>query len=422
MKKYICVILILFLWCADDFYVFGYTGRGLFPITSAENHDEFKAKDEADEIFQMLKTLNELGIARGDEKGDFRLKSKLKREDAVILITQLLNEDALRGKKEWKQANLSEIKFKDVLKESYYAPYIAFATKSSIVGGVSNEIFGVGRNITQREFLILLLRLLNYEVIWDKTDIAALSKELGLLQEIAWKPDEQIDREEAFRMIYHTLFAEVNESGTVFYKTRGFSLVEKQEKLEIKSAISKNLREVEIEFNKSLSTYLKEIKVKAKNAHLGNISPRISQKHDKIILSCGINMQNGGFYEFEIEGVYARDGAKLKQTAVSLLAFDVKNPEIIQVEQKEDVVEVFFDEPISNYGKISLHPAKNKRDVTFPSFRNIYLSEFGTKLSIRGLSYEYDVDYIMNFSDYKDYVGKRGMDLEKEIRFQKIQK
>lgn len=421
MKKCIYMVLILFLW-NTTIQAMEYMSGEIQFLSTGTQIAQSDPKSEQQNMEQILNTLKELHIAKGDEKGDFQLKSKLKREDAVILITRLLHEDVLKAQKEHKSMDLSRIKFKDVVKESYYAPYIAFAIQSSIVSGISSEEFGVGRSITQKEFAILLLRLLNYEVIWGKTDIAALSKESGLLNGISFEPAQEIDRERAFVMLYNSLFAKINKSDISLFEKRGFDLVEKQEKLEIKSAISKNLREVEIELNKPVSTYLKEMKVRVKNAHLGRISPRVSEDRNKLILSCGINMQNGGFYEFEIEGVYAMKGPKLQKTAVSLLAFDVKNPEIIRVEQVGEGIEVLFDEPISSYGKISLHPADSDENPTFPSLKNIHFREFGTKIFINGLSYEYDVDYIMNFSDYRDYVGKRGFDLEKEIRFQKTQK
>lgn len=419
MRKYLCLVLILFLLNLQFPQALSNIRSQVHRSSVGDINSKMDFKTKEERVLEVLKTLQQLNIAKGDEKGDFQLKSKLKREDAVILICRLFNRDIVKERREARFQQQDQRKFKDVVQGSYYAPYIDFSTSHSIVSGISQNEFGVGKTITQKEFLTLLLRVLNYEVIWNKTDIAKLSKEVGISNHLELKLDEAIFREEAFLMIYHTLFAKSHKSEEAFYKQKGFSLSRELDDFHIKAVASNNLREVEISFNKPLSTYLNEAKFQVKNAHLGRIEGRVSADDSKLILSCGINMQNGGFYEFEIEGIYPKEGYKLEKTVVSFVTFDVKVPEITRVEQVNDAVEISFDEPVANYGKISIHPVKREEDASSPSLKNLHFRENNTKLMISGLVYEYDVDYIMNFTDYRDYAGKRGIDLEKEIIFRK---
>lgn len=413
MKKIVMIVLTVFL-INHNFYV--YASSDMENQFYLLQHHALKSEKKYDKVVEIL---NAIGIVSGDGSGDFKLQDELKREDAILLICRLMNVSPEVITK----ANMVNSSFKDLSAGKYYVPYVKYAEQKLWVRGISSETFGVGRTVTKKEFLAIILRILEYEANWEKRDIIKLSSELGLIVNIDIdQPDKPIKRLDSFLVMYNTLFSTPNKSEFEFYKKVGIQFPKEIDSFMVKSILSKNLREVEIEFNKPVSTFLKEAKFSVKNANLGRISARISDDYSKLILFFGINMQNGALYQIEIDGIYSQKASKLPKTMISFISYDLKVPEIVSVKQIEnELIEVIFDEPVSNYGNVTIRKYYKEKDdkPLILGLKNFVLKEFGNKLYIKGLKYEYDTLYIMDFMGYMDYLGNRGINLEKEIIFKK---
>ena len=100
-----------------------------------------------------IENLTELGIVSGKGDGIFAPMDKVTREEFVKMIVcayELFDKSAVCS-------------FDDVNKDARYAPYVASAYNSGLVYGVSEEEFGIGRNITREEMAVIAYRAAGYE-------------------------------------------------------------------------------------------------------------------------------------------------------------------------------------------------------------------------------------------------------------------
>lgn len=131
---------------------------------------------------QMADRLNKLGIIEGDGKGNYNLMGTLKRTEAATFITSFL------GKKEYIQVNKATLKktvFSDVKETDWFAPYVGFCNSNGIIAGYNGK-FGVKDNLTEQAFLVMILKVLNYNSPEDfnwNDNVFKLAYEIGLLSD-----------------------------------------------------------------------------------------------------------------------------------------------------------------------------------------------------------------------------------------------
>lgn len=126
--------------------------------------------------------LNDLGVLKGDAKGDLMLGAALKRQDAVIMLSRLMGEEdvAINFPVDDKD------NYPDVT-DSFYNGYLAWAKANGTFIGNAEGNFRFNESITTQEYAKVLLTALGYkqdvDFTWEET--IAKAKELGLVADDA---------------------------------------------------------------------------------------------------------------------------------------------------------------------------------------------------------------------------------------------
>ena len=121
-------------------------------------------------------------------------------------------------------SNSDDIGFNDVSKDDWYYKYIKAAVENNYVKGVSDELFGVGENITREDMVTLLYRMLSQQGIVlrneknDFTDFEDISEYAqkatafcageGIIngyEDGTFRPHNNANRAEAAKLVYAAL-------------------------------------------------------------------------------------------------------------------------------------------------------------------------------------------------------------------------
>lgn len=103
-------------------------------------------------------TLYELGLFRGTDAG-YELDKTLTREQAVTILVRLLGEEE-------NVLNASfDAKFIDVDESRWSYPYIMYCYENNITKGTAEDTFSPEDEVTEEQFVTLVMRLMGYEDI-----------------------------------------------------------------------------------------------------------------------------------------------------------------------------------------------------------------------------------------------------------------
>ncbi|MDY3946717.1 MAG: S-layer homology domain-containing protein [Ezakiella sp.] len=165
-----------------------------------------KATDEGQKnifFINEARLLEKAGIIRGDKDGNLMLGNTLTRQDLVVVIARLYNEEDKVKK------ITTDLAFSDVKKDAYYYNYIAWALERKLITGISDTEFGVDSDVTVKELEVILLRILGYEEQAKNWNIIeTLSASVGLLDGLEFKDNRPINRGELSKMIVNALNTE----------------------------------------------------------------------------------------------------------------------------------------------------------------------------------------------------------------------
>ncbi|MFD0957895.1 S-layer homology domain-containing protein [Paenibacillus chungangensis] len=190
--------------------------------------------------------LNELGVIQGNQEGDLKEDQTWKRQDMVVLLSRLMGEEAEAEGTEKSHG------FEDVT-DAYYDGYISWAVEKGLVNGKSETKFGFGDELETRDFLALLIRVLNPEAKYEEVEEDA----------IAWgfaTEDTDFDanalRGETYTGIVAALKTEVGENGETLEEILG--LVEGP----AVDAEQAGVKKISVKFNKPVDESKVEFAVK----------------------------------------------------------------------------------------------------------------------------------------------------------------
>lgn len=101
---------------------------------------------------ESITALYKRGILSGDGDGMFRPNDTLKREEFVTMIANTFFAD-------YKAENIAP--FADVDSTAWYAQYVNAVYEKGAAAGMSDEIFGIGNEITREDMAVILYRLIS---------------------------------------------------------------------------------------------------------------------------------------------------------------------------------------------------------------------------------------------------------------------
>ena len=161
-----------------------------------------------DAIFDLY----DKGIVSGVGNNQFAPGNNVTREQFIVMIMRAFEIEATETQSD----------FSDVLAGTYYQKYIATAKKAGIVNGISENVFGVGKNITRQDLAVMVKNAAEVKGITlqgdkeislkDKEEISDYAKSAveGLIaagvingySDSTFKPGKSCTRAEAAKIIY----------------------------------------------------------------------------------------------------------------------------------------------------------------------------------------------------------------------------
>lgn len=103
--------------------------------------------NEAKWAREAIESLVAKNVIKGYEDGDFKPNANITREEFVKIVVGAFGVEVTDG----------ESVFDDVSNGSWAKDYITAAKNAKIINGISENIFGLGRNITREDMAVMLL-------------------------------------------------------------------------------------------------------------------------------------------------------------------------------------------------------------------------------------------------------------------------
>lgn len=173
---------------------------------------EFNDLDSVLWAKDAIKCLAKNRIVAGYDDNSFRPNKNITREEFVKMLTIAAKIDL----------NKSSCNFKDVEQDKWYSQYVNAAFAEGIVLGVSEELFGIGQEITREDMAVIVSRIVkNADSIYDKpkfyddNEISSYAKDAVYMLYYSGKiagvgdnlfaPKEIVTRAQAAKIIYDIL-------------------------------------------------------------------------------------------------------------------------------------------------------------------------------------------------------------------------
>lgn len=203
-----------------DVIAFGKTdGSTQNPFNVVPGKEIGEDKAAADNAGEFLASK---GLLKGSN-GDLMLNSTLKRQDCVVIISRLMGFE-----KEAASYN-GNAGFHDI-KNEFYNSYVAWAKDKAITLGVGDGNFGFDMNVTQRQFLAMLIRAMGYtneDVPYDS--VIKFCETNGIVSNVQTDSYNEYDmmRKTMAAYIYNALTAKCSD-GAILAKKLGIELENKK--------------------------------------------------------------------------------------------------------------------------------------------------------------------------------------------------
>lgn len=374
----------------------------IFAISSIS----FAQKNEYKIVGEELKSL---GIIKGQDGGELNENGKLTREQAIVVLTRMLGEESVL-----ERIKLDHTKFKDVPKNNFYARYIAYAQGKGWTNGISEDKFGFGQNISTKAVATYFMRALGHSVDWSKDDVMIKAKELGIMNNVSSKENEDMIRGEVFIMMKNTLNS--NPKGRDRNLKSILGLSEDESEFGIANIKATNLVEIVVDFNRKLdSRNLKNaFTIKSDESRIESIKLKGNGKG--VVLSIDNALKNRNSYELLISGLKSIDGDEIKKATKLFKVEDLKLPDVVGVKALSPTSAlVKFSEPILELGEIYL-----KNEFTGDISLELHRTEASDTVKVLGIKLDEGYRYVFEIKGFKDYAGYSNLDKILELKVEAI--
>lgn len=182
------------------------------PNQNTEPASRFADLAEAAWAKDYIEALADRGILSGVDEKRFLPNEAVTREQFVKMIAEAMQ----------LSADSATTEFSDVRPDAWYAPYVAAAQQHGIIGGITEELFGVGAAVSRQDMCVILQRVLSAkgisatadgaEAFADASAIAPYAREavgqmkaLGIvngLEDNTFAPLSYMSRAQAAKVLY----------------------------------------------------------------------------------------------------------------------------------------------------------------------------------------------------------------------------
>ncbi len=153
---------------------------------------------------EAVNYLSDLNITQGIGGGLFGVGKPVTRAMMTVFINRLTGYSSAAQK-----LKTTPSTFKDVPKNYWALGDINLATQLGFAHGVGNNLFNPDGNVTYIQALGFILNALNYKDLKWPDGVLQKANELGLTNDMSYKPDDVITRENLAVIMYRALFLKV---------------------------------------------------------------------------------------------------------------------------------------------------------------------------------------------------------------------
>ena len=177
---------------------------GSFATVSAADYADVESTDS---YYKAIKVLSGLGIAKGDDEGNFNPENDVKRSEMVAFVCRMMGEEDIAT------ASASNA-FTDVAANHWAAGYIAWGVNRGVVNGMGDGTFAPDASVTYQDAVVMIMRALGYDRIAKRaenggypTGYLKLASQYGVLKDAGYDNAKAATREIIAQLIYNGLTA-----------------------------------------------------------------------------------------------------------------------------------------------------------------------------------------------------------------------
>lgn len=392
---------------------------------------------------QEAKNLNKLGLLLNIT--DEELNQKL---DRVIGITMVLK--SLGYKDEDVKNKAADNPFVDMDKHSWAKGFAAVAYENKITTGINddakNRQFGPANELSKKQLLTFMLRVLGYDSAEAWTNTESLADKAGILTDNS-ELDHNFTKDDAARIMYRAMNAKlVGKEGRLIDRlvdkgkvkkenaiAVGLMEPEKPKTLEVESVVASNLRQIKVTFNREVdSATAKKLSNYKLTNEKGSSSKSISEvtvKEDgmEVLLTVGAPLSSSSNpsvlevrreYILTIKDIKDTTGQVLAKTEKNFIAEDEQYPEIESLEfVGPRNVKITFSEPIKTVGTVKIYQGNSSFSAKKPEIDSAVANvvNLETYSSFKaGTNYTFEISEMKDFANYPNKIYVEEKTYEKE--------
>lgn len=384
-------------------------------------------------VSQEAKKLNQMGLLLNITEGE--LNQELMR---VFGITMVLK--ALGYKDEDTLSKVKDNPFTDMNEFSWAKGFAAIAYENKITDGVSlnpkEKRFAPKEQLTKKQFLTFMLRVLGYEPASAWANTEKLAKEAGILVDGS-EIDKNFTKDDAARIMFAAMGAKlVGAEGRLVDRliskgkvtkanatAVGLLAPEMPKELAVESVVANNLREVEVKFTRELNEEsakkLSSYRITGSKGVSSRSISAVSVKEDKrtVVLTVGPSvLQNKQEYKLTVKDVRDLNGQVISKVEIPFSSNDVSTPNVTGIEfVGPRNVKITFNEPIQNVGNVEIKEGTRKVSAKAPqkdaAKENVVYVE--THSMFKNTEYTFFVEGFRDYAGYPNIIHEETRSFEK---------
>lgn len=321
---------------------------------------------------EIASKLYQIGLVSGDGSG-LNLDGGLTRAQAATFIVKLIGrEDTVLGSPSF----YGMTPFTDIKGDEWYAPFVGYCAMNKIISGYPDNTFRAEEKLTEKAFLSMILKSLQYtgdDYTWDNVFLTAYNK--GIVKDLSYAvkvEDVDLDRGATLELMYNalnlyykdnskTLLDNLITNGVVSQsKAESLSLVKKDTtKTAIVKAEAIALKEIKVTLNEEISGMtVNQVAVSA-----GGVNYSVNDvtlNGNTITVKVDTNL-TGNSFNITLVNIIDKENFVVKSTSASVSPFQA--PEVTSdyfkvkkvVGESKNIVHVFFTQPININASLVLH-------------------------------------------------------------------
>jgi len=179
--------------------------------------------ESTNSYYKAIQVLSGLGIAKGDEAGNFNPKADVKRSEMVAFVCRLMGEEDIA-------AGSASDAFSDVAVSHWATGYIAWGVNRGIINGMGDGTFAPDASVTYQDAVVMIMRALGYDRIAQRaenggypTGYLKLASQGKVLQNAGYDQTKAATREIIAQLIFNALtspLVDVYQYGDTFEDDR----------------------------------------------------------------------------------------------------------------------------------------------------------------------------------------------------------